>query len=102
MVGGVVYAPLQSCPPHTAAQGLIGERTGPNATSASGEGRKEPSSIPDMARDRKNMEIPIRYSNKLQLTRCMNVVTYCCTSSCTAVHGCVNASVGGVLYVMLQ
>ena len=39
--------------------GFVGDATQVN--SASGERRKEPSPVPDMARDRKNMEIPILY-----------------------------------------
>ena len=52
-------------PPYTATLGVPGERTGPNANSASAQRRKEPSPVPDMVGGRKNMEIPIQYSNKV-------------------------------------
>ena len=57
---------------------LSGRGRAPTPNSASGDRRKEPSPIPDMAGDRKDMEMLIRYSNKL----CMSVLTYCCTCCC--------------------
>ena len=62
---------------------LSAEERAPTPNSASGESRKEPSPVPDMAGDGKNMEIPIRYSNKLRI----NVLEHCSTCCRAAVHG---------------
>ena len=74
------------------------ERAASEPNAASGGHPKTPAPVPDMAEDRKNMDIPLRYSTKL----CMDVLTYCCACCCALVHGgWVGRSVVGALYVLL-
>ena len=79
--------PADARPPHVRStrrhKVLSAKKRAPTPNSVRGERRKQPLPIPDMAEDRKIMEIPIRPSNKL----CVNVLTYCCTCCCAAVHG---------------
>ena len=51
----------------------------PTPNSASGERRKEPSPIPDMAGARKNMEIPVPQQNTVdERTHVLLYVLLCC------------------------
>ena len=68
----------------------LAKERAPTPNSASGERRKGPSPILDMAGDRKSMEIPIRCSNKTVLERTYVLLLYG-----------LRYMVGGVMYVLL-
>ena len=55
----------------------------PTPNTASGD--RQPSRNPDMAGDRKNMEIPTRYSDKLRMNVLMYVLLYLLLCCCAAV-----------------
>ena len=75
---------------------------GPMTGSASGERRTEPSPVPDMAGERKNMEFLIQYKISPQIQQHVHERTHVlllCVLLCCRTW--VGGSVGGVLYVLL-